>query len=89
MDINAIPRHCLGFELLAHNCKKKSRISPAYVDSCFEAIGEKIRKNEIFHGCSAFFYAAHSGGMGDALFALGWDLAFADNFHSFEFCASK
>lgn len=37
VDINAIPSRCLGFEWLGHNCQK-SRISPACVDSCFEAI---------------------------------------------------
>lgn len=33
-----------------------------------------------------WFYVTDTGEMGNALFAVGWDFAFADNFHSFEFC---
>lgn len=46
-------------------------------------------KREIHQGCSLFFHVTDTGEMGNALFAVGWDFAFADNFHSSEFCTSK
>lgn len=47
-----------------------------------------MKKKKICQGCS-LFYAADTGEMGNALFTVGWDFAFGDNFHSFRFCASK
>lgn len=76
--------HCLGFELLSYKCHK--------IEILWDLLTLDFRKNErkerFVRGVHCF-YVTDTGEMGNALFAVGWDFAFADNFHSFEFCTSK
>lgn len=51
--------------------------------------GEETWGRETFVRAVRCFYATDTGEMGNALFAVGWDFAFADNFHTLEFCAFK
>lgn len=91
-DIGAFfSRQSLGFKLLAHKCHE-IEISSGSVDSRFEGGGKKeeeTRGRETFVRAVRCFYATDTGEMGNALFAVGWDFAFADNFHTLEFCAFK
>lgn len=75
-----------AFELLAHKCHR--------IEILEDLLTVDLRKGKNWRG-ERFVRAVHcfnatdTGEMGNALFAVGWDFAFADNFHSFECCTSK
>ena len=87
MDISAFSRQHLGFDSLLRKCHKIEILVDLLTGDLKEQKTMKERK--IHQGCSLFFYATDSAEMGNALFAVGWDCVFADNFHSFEFRTSK